>query len=354
MSCTRPAITIPNRMSENAVQPSSSSLMASRPIGWRCMASSSRESLIPCTAGSTGIKPRVWRVYKPTNKAVRCGGVFDRRAELIERLQRAPAPAAPGKPAATRWTLARVAAAFPWLAGYSLSGVWKLLRGSGLRLRSARVQAYSPDPDYAQKVEQLCTVLRESAHAPQERVVVFVDQMGYARWPEASTDWMPEAPSPMRVAERFASNERKWRLIGALNAQTGQVDTLDNYIVGRKQVIQFLRHLDAAYPQAKHISLVLDNWSIHRHPDVLEALKALPRLEPVWLPTYAPWLNPIEKLWRWVRQEALYLHRDAADWNALQEHLHGFFEQFATGSPQLLKYVGLLGDGLLAQARRGR
>ncbi len=282
-----------------------------------------------------------------------CGGVFDRRAELIERLRRGPAPAAAGKPAATRWTLARVAAALPWLAGYSLSGVWKLLRGSGLRLRCARVQAYSPDPAYEQKVERLCAVLREASQAPDERVVVFVDQMGYGRWPEASTDWMPQAPTPVRVAERFASNERKWRLMGALNAQTGQVDTLDNYIVGRKQVIQFLKRLDAAYPEATHISVVLDNWSIHRHAEVQEALQMLPRLDLVWLPTYAPWLNPIEKLWRWVRQDALYLHRDAGDWNTLQDHLHGFLEQFATGSTEVLEYVGLLGDGRLAQARRG-
>ena len=284
----------------------------------------------------------------------RCGGVFDRRAELLARLQRGPAPAAAGKPAATRWTLARIAAAFPWLASYSLSGVWKLLRGWGIRLRSARVQAYSPDPDYQAKVEHLCAVLRAAAQAPGEHVVVFLDQMGYGRWPAASTNWMPEAPAPVERAERFASNERKWRLIGALNAQTGQVDTLDNYIVGRKQVIQFLKQLDAVYPQAAHISVVLDNWSIHRHADVLEALKALPRLELVWLPTYAPWLNPIEKFWRWVRQDALYLHRYAGEWNTLQEHLHRFLEQFSTGSTEVLEYVGLLGEGLLAQACRSQ
>jgi hypothetical protein len=60
-------------------------------------------------------------------------------------------------------------------------------------------------------------------------------------------------------------DERKWRLMGALNAQTGRVDPLDNSIVGRKQVIQFLGRLNAAYPQASRISVVLDNWSIHQH-----------------------------------------------------------------------------------------
>lgn len=70
--------------------------------------------------------------------------------------------------------------------------------------------------------------------------------------------------------------------MGALNAQTGRVDTLDNSIVGRKQVIQFLGRLNAAYPQASRISVVLDNWSIHQPPSVQEALQALPRLDLVW------------------------------------------------------------------------
>jgi hypothetical protein len=41
---------------------------------------------------------------------------------------------------------------------------------------------------------------------------------------------------------------------------------------------------------------------------VAEALCGLPRLQSVWLPTYAPWLNPIEKLWRWLRQDVLKMH----------------------------------------------
>ena len=93
-----------------------------------------------------------------------------------------------------------------------------------------------------------------------------------------------------------------------------------------------------------------DNWSIHRHPDVVAALATLPRLDVVWLTTYAPWLNPIEKLWRWLRQDQLYLHRHANDWAALRQRINAFLDQFATGSHALLRYVGLLGDGKLARA----
>ena len=110
--------------------------------------------------------------------------------------------------------------------------------------------------------------------------------------------------------------------------------------------------IDQFYPTARHIYVVQDNWSIHSHADVLAVVDALPRIEPVWLPTYSPWLNPIEKLWRWLRQAVLKLHRLADDWPELQRRVNAFLDQFATGSHDLLRYVGLLGDGRFAQALR--
>lgn len=139
-------------------------------------------------------------------------------------------------------------------------------------------------------------------------------------------------------------------MIGALNALTGQVDYLDNYIVGRRQVSAFYRQLDRGYSDARHVYLIQDNWSIHHHPDVLATLDTLPRLEPVWLPTYSPWLNPIEKLWRWLKGDVVKGHRLAADWLALRHRVRQFLDQFASGSDSLLRYVGLAGTGTLATA----
>jgi hypothetical protein len=51
--------------------------------------------------------------------------------------------------------LQTIRASFDWLADYTLSGVWRLLNRLDLRLRSARVQQFSPDPDYAGKLLNL-------------------------------------------------------------------------------------------------------------------------------------------------------------------------------------------------------
>jgi hypothetical protein len=59
------------------------------------------------------------------------------------------------------------------------------------------------------------------------------------------------------------------------------------------------------------------------------------------LPTYASWTNPIEKLWRKLRQDVTHLHPWANDLSLLRAQIAHFLDQFASGSDDLLRYVGL-------------
>ncbi len=234
------------------------------------------------------------------------------------------------------------------LQDYTLSGVWYVLARCGLKLRSAQVQQHSPDPDYTKKVFRLKKSLRDAARQPGTVAALFLDEFGYTRWPDPARDWAATPP----LARRSDTNNQQWRTVGALNALTGQVTYLDAYIIGRAKLIEFYGRLDQVYRRCETVYVIQDNWSIHQHPEVLHALASYPRLQPVWLPTYAPWLNPIEKLWRWVRQDVLKLHRLADDWAELRQRVRRFLDQFARGSCALLRYVGLLGDGLLAKTIR--
>ena len=285
------------------------------------------------------------------------GVVFDKKADLVDRLRQAPGQAAQEEmavgptltsPTPSRWSLRTIRASVDWMSGYTLSGVWRILDRFGLKLRSAVVQMYSPDPHYEEKEAYLHQCLKDTAEDPRRKVFLFLDEMGYYRWPDLGPTWTEEIFPPEK-AQRGGPNNQQWRIIGALNALTGQVDYLDAYIVGRKKVIQMYHLIDDLYPYRDRIYVAQDNWSVHTHPDVLQALEELPHIEPVWLPTYAPWLNPIEKLWRWLRQAVLKMHRLADDFEELRRRVRAFLDQFWPGSKELLRYVGLLGDGKLAQ-----
>jgi transposase len=282
------------------------------------------------------------------------GGRFEDRekieTELLETLRAGPGEAARQEvaigesgPVPSRWTLRTMRVSVDWLTEYTLSGVWRVLQACGLGIHGARARLFSPDPNYRSKVRHLHRCLPDAARHPDTVGAVFLDEFGYHRWPEVAPTWGPEAA----VAPR-AGNNQQWRTIGALNALTGQVNYLDGYIVGRQQVIHFYAQLNCAYPTLERLYVIQDNWNIHTHPDVLTALAQYPRIPPVWLPTYAPWLNPIEKVWRWLRQDVLKMHRWVEDWPQVKQRVHDFLDQFAQGSPDLLRYVGLVGKGKLA------
>jgi transposase len=300
------------------------------------------------------MQTRAWLGWWPTNTVGTVGGYFEEVAavqeELLETLRAGPGEAARravavgvSGPAPSRWTLRTIRASVDWLTEYTVSGVWRVLQACGLGLHTSCARLFSPDPDYRSKVRRLHRCLRDAARHPDTVVALFLDEFGYQRWPEVAPTWGVEAASAQR-----AGNNQQWRTIGALNALTGQVNYRDGYIVGRQQVSQFYAHLNRAYSEEERLYVIQDNWNIHTHPDVLTALASYPRITPVWLPTYAPWLNPIEKLWRWLRQDILKMHRWVEDWPQVKQRVHDFLDQFAHGSSALLRYVGLVGKGKLA------
>ena len=139
------------------------------------------------------------------------GGVFDHRQEPAERLHYGPgeearhvvAPTANG-PAPSRWSCVAFRPPFASLHSYSLSEVWRLVQGWGVSLRP------SPDPAYAAKPDRLLHCLREAAKIPEEVVVLFLDEMGYFRWPDAAPDWAEVAPAKAPDRSQSSTAAAHW------------------------------------------------------------------------------------------------------------------------------------------------
>lgn len=251
----------------------------------------------------------------------------------------------------------------PTFAGASLSGIWRVLARAGLSWKRGRDHVRSPDPDYHLKLAYLDLVAGLVAAAPTRAVLLYLDEVTYYRQPSLAAGYAPARSADPR-AERSTRSDTTTRVIGALNARTGRVVADQRARIGVPALIRFYQALVASYPD-RRIYLVLDNWPIHYHPDVLAALEPqaargwfrTPRSWPtepsprarrlglpiqlIPLPTYASWANPIEKLWRWLKQDVLHLHRLADDLAGLRGLVLDFLARFEHDSPQLLRYVGL-------------
>lgn len=89
---------------------------------------------------------------------------------------------------------------------------------------------------------------------------------------------------------------KKQYLAGALDSRTGEII----YVIGPRKTNLLFRQLltvlaSRCGPRIKRIYVVADNYKIHKAKAVGQWLTTQPRLEILWLPTYCPQANPIER-----------------------------------------------------------
>jgi transposase len=265
----------------------------------------------------------------------------------------------------SRWKLETIRAACPWLERLTLSGIWRVLDRLEIGLKRGRAYLHSPDEHYFGKLSDVVAAF-EAAVASDGRIIfLFSDELTFYRQPSIAKDYSPLGADHQPLALRSVRSDTTARAIAAINAVTGQTTSLLASKIGVKQLIEFHQAIRADYPQAEEIYLAEDNWPVHFHRDVLASLeeqrtrwefyrptnwptepsRKTKRLDlPIQLlplPTYAPWTNPTEKLWRWLKQEILHLHRLADDWQTLKLKVKDFLDRFRQGSLDLLRYIGL-------------
>ncbi|MEI7361488.1 transposase, partial [Dickeya dadantii] len=78
---------------------------------------------------------------------------------------------------------------------------------------------------------------------------------------------------------------------------TGRVSYVSGNSKSSVLFIKLLKALRRTYRRAKTITLVVDNYIIHKSHKVECWLSENSKFRLLFLPTYSPWLNPIERLW---------------------------------------------------------
>lgn len=123
-----------------------------------------------------------------------------------------------------------------------------------------------------------------------------------------------------RLFVRAASGRQRYNVLGAINAITHELIHVSNQTyVTATTVCDLLRKIAAAGLPAP-ITLVLDNAAYQRCQLVRDLAQQL-GIELLFLPSYSPNLNLIERLWKFVKKEALNSrhHSNFADFHAAIE-----------------------------------
>lgn len=112
------------------------------------------------------------------------------------------------------------------------------------------------------------------------------------------------ARGQQRVIPTYGKHEGV-KLLGVLNYETGHVYCTEETHYDAKIFLRFLEQVLTQYPIGKTV-MILDNARIH-HAKLIQPFlqNHQDRLQLVFLPPYSPNLNPIEGLWKWLKENVI-------------------------------------------------
>jgi len=189
---------------------------------------------------------------------------------------------------ATQWSTREMARA-TGLSAMAISRIW---RAFGLQPHRTETFKLSPDPQLIEKVRDIVGLyLTPPTHA----VVFCVDVKPQIQALDRTAPLLPLQPGQVERRTHDYKRHGTTSLYAALNVDTGKVMAQTFSRQRAREFRAFLDRIDAHVPDGLDVHVILDNASAHKSALIRHWLVRHPRFQFHFTPTYASWMNLVER-----------------------------------------------------------
>ena len=219
---------------------------------------------------------------------------------------------------ATHWstrTLAQV-------QGVSKNTVQRVWQEHNLKPHLRQSFKLSRDPNF---LEKLTDVVGVYLTPPQNAVVLCVDEKSQIQALDRTQPGLPLKPGRCGTFTHDYKRHGTTTLFAALQMVEGRVIGECYPRHRHQEFLRFLRRLNAEFPEATALHLILDNYGTHGHERVRRWLAKHPRFVLHFIPTSSSWLNLIERWFEELSEKAVR-RGTFHSVEELQQAIHDFLE----------------------------
>jgi transposase len=198
----------------------------------------------------------------------------------------------------THWSTRSMAAT----VGMSHATIGRVWRTFGLKPHVSRSFKISDDPQFVAKVRDVVGLYM---NPPDHAVVLSFDEKSQIQALERAQPILPmDIGNPERQTHNYVRHGTL-DLFAALNVENGKVIASCKRQHRARDFTAFLAEIDQSVAPDLTIHVILDNLSAHKAPPVHRWLLLHPRFVLHFTPTYASWLNLVERFFGLLTGHAL-------------------------------------------------
>lgn len=217
---------------------------------------------------------------------------------------------------------------------YSTVGVTKLLHRLGFTYKKPKIVPGKADCVKQEEFLELYNQTKENLKVNDQ--IYFLDSTHPEHNTKPSYGWILKGKANDKIIRSNSGRERL-NLSGALNLDSKKAVILSEETINKFVTIKLLKRLERTQPKGR-IYLILDNATYYHAKVVTDYVKKKKRIKLLFLPSYSPNLNVIERLWRFFHTKVTWNHYFETIEEFKKETLN-FFKHLDKYKPELDKLL---------------
>jgi transposase len=176
-----------------------------------------------------------------------------------------------------------------------------------------------------QQKEWIAEYEKLRAELPADETICFIDGVHPTHNVQPAYGWIKKG---IRKEIPANSGRSRLNLSGAVDVVSHGVIVQVDKTLDANSTISFFRKIEEAYPGKNKIHVFCDNARYYKNKLAQEYLKTS-KIVIHFLPPYSPNLNPIERLWKWMKECVIY-NAYYPDFEDFKSAVLGFFSLLAS------------------------
>ena len=187
-----------------------------------------------------------------------------------------------------------------WAVTYSVPGMRNWLQRHGFSYKKPALVPGKANEQ--QQREWLAEYEKLKLNLPEDETICFMDGVHPTHNVQTAYGWIKKG-----VRKEIPANcgRSRLNLSGAIDVIDHKILVQEDKMLNAEATTSFLRKIEDAYQTKNKIHLFCDNARYYRNKDVTKYLKSS-KIQIHFLPPYSPNLNPIERLWKWMKERVIY------------------------------------------------